>query len=1145
MLRHGQTHDVDLWVTAGDIFDHAIYNTGRSGMPELLDAVYRLLDFAPMVAVTGTPTHDVAGSYDVLTRIGDDRFTVIDPRRIYFLNDRGVRSDPADPTIRNDRIIMGVDPIPTPNNDLLIMGMPEPGRAQFMSKATRGRSESDADIKQGMREILTGYGAIRASYPDNPCLFIYHGQVAGASLANGQILPGNGIEIGRDDLALVGADYYALGDIHKGQQIPGMNAYYSGSIFPVDWGETDVKCYNDVTIYGADAGVDIDLIEFGHPPRQKYTVMVDGIPDVIDDIKAYKAAFLSTPPQVWVEIRDRRERMATVDTAAVNLDIKAYAAEGSRVTFSAIPTQTVRSAEIREVKTLYDKIMIRADLSDEPAPDDQAFQAMCERIESEARATGDATVPHRWRLSRAIVQGATGIKKGTGADGIEINFDRDLDPGLVLLRGRTGSGKTSVIENLTPFPRMMTRIGKLQDHFHLADSYRDLYYIDELEGAEYRFFITIAGGPKAGQNTYHIYKWSGSKFVPLEGITGRLDDYNREVIRLFGSFDLYVRSVFLAQSQPKGVPDIATATAGEKKELFSELSGIGHYQRYTDIAKGHATELTTEIEAIENKVEGMKFGIGDKSTVSDKKKAAESERQGVRESQSKEAGYKKTLETETTALRAIVEQNNGHRSTITECNKLITDTGARQSTDIANGRSLQLIQEKAPAAADALAEYEEIKARVEVLANEESAITKSRFTISETYHAATKVVDDEARKYDREITEDRATVRTYETSKADAEKDLGILIERSRRVTCPNCKTEFAIDPESAEVIPGIEDRIEGIVLDIEFIEQRITNREAAKATLEYPTEPIYPTFGLGPELTLRRALLSEYDPVKLQSIITEAVTAGARIEEIDKAVKQADVQMDEWTQRREAADAAIDTDAEDVYTAQAQELKATEVELTRLSTELARLNSDIQHHADRLSEIETLKTKVVELTREIERLSATRAKWAYIQTACGKDGIQALELDALSPAITDTTNNLLQAAYGSRFSIEIRTTKVSGSGSRTKQIEVFNIVVHDSEGDERTLEMLSGGERVWIRKAIYDAFAIVRARSTGLEFATVFLDEADGALDSESTMMYFRMIAAAHEQSKRAHTIVITHSEIAQEIIGQSINMEGFGNAG
>jgi exonuclease SbcC len=138
-----------------------------------------------------------------------------------------------------------------------------------------------------------------------------------------------------------------------------------------------------------------------------------------------------------------------------------------------------------------------------------------------------------------------------------------------------------------------------------------------------------------------------------------------------------------------------------------------------------------------------------------------------------------------------------------------------------------------------------------------------------------------------------------------------------------------------------------------------------------------------------------------------------------------------------------------------------------------------------------------------------------------------------------------LQAAYGSRFSIEIRTTKVSGSGSRTKQIEVFNIVVHDSEGDERTLEMLSGGERVWIRKAIYDAFAIVRARSTGLEFATVFLDEADGALDSESTMMYFRMIAAAHEQSKRAHTIVITHSEIAQEIIGQSINMEGFGNAG
>ena len=49
---------------------------------------------------------------------------------------------------------------------------------------------------------------------------LYHGAVTGATMANGQLVEG-GISIGREDLALVGADYYALGDIHLAQQIPG------------------------------------------------------------------------------------------------------------------------------------------------------------------------------------------------------------------------------------------------------------------------------------------------------------------------------------------------------------------------------------------------------------------------------------------------------------------------------------------------------------------------------------------------------------------------------------------------------------------------------------------------------------------------------------------------------------------------------------------------------------------------------------------------------------------------------------------------------------------------------------------------------------------------------------------------------------
>ena len=130
----------------------------------------------------------------------------------------------------------------------IIFGIPEIGKEYFLKDKQLGKEEANEAIKQGMRELLLGLGAKRRQYPDIPCILVYHGAIAGASLSASQILPAGGIQIGRDDLALVGADYYALGHIHLGQQIPGIPAYYAGSAFPVDWAETDQKCFNLVTI---------------------------------------------------------------------------------------------------------------------------------------------------------------------------------------------------------------------------------------------------------------------------------------------------------------------------------------------------------------------------------------------------------------------------------------------------------------------------------------------------------------------------------------------------------------------------------------------------------------------------------------------------------------------------------------------------------------------------------------------------------------------------------------------------------------------------------------------------------------------------------------------------------------------------------
>jgi exonuclease SbcC len=192
------------------------------------------------------------------------------------------------------------------------------------------------------------------------------------------------------------------------------------------------------------------------------------------------------------------------------------------------------------------------------------------------------------------------------------------------------------------------------------------------------------------------------------------------------------------------------------------------------------------------------------------------------------------------------------------------------------------------------------------------------------------------------------------------------------------------------------------------------------------------------------------------------------------------------------------------------------------------------------LDEMKQKEGEAREIRARIEEKKKAASQWRYLQRACGPDGIQALELDALAPSIAQVANRLLDAAYDSRFRIEFRTTRIGGSGSRVKQMETFEVYIHDTEaGTEQELKTLSGGEGVWIKKAIYDAFGIIRSQNTGTTFLTAFQDEADGALDPEARERYFRMLEAAHTESGRRHTVVITHSREIQEMIEQRIVMD------
>ena len=85
---------------------------------------------------------------------------------------------------------------------------------------------------------------------------------------------------------------------------------------------------------------------------------------------------------------------------------------------------------------------------------------------------------------------------------------------------------------------------------------------------------------------------------------------------------------------------------------------------------------------------------------------------------------------------------------------------------------------------------------------------------------------------------------------------------------------------------------------------------------------------------------------------------------------------------------------------------------------------------------------------------------WDYLRIACSKDGMRAHEIEAVAPMITKNSNDLLSLTFGPNFSVRFETQDEDGR-------EVLNIIVISADGSETPLQVKSGGEKVWILKAL------------------------------------------------------------------------------
>jgi exonuclease SbcC len=144
---------------------------------------------------------------------------------------------------------------------------------------------------------------------------------------------------------------------------------------------------------------------------------------------------------------------------------------------------------------------------------------------------------------------------------------------------------------------------------------------------------------------------------------------------------------------------------------------------------------------------------------------------------------------------------------------------------------------------------------------------------------------------------------------------------------------------------------------------------------------------------------------------------------------------------------------------------------------------------------------------------------WDYLRLACSKTGLQALEIDGAAPLVTAEANTLFSQAYDLDWQIKI-ITQDPETGK-----EVFWIKVIRDGGKETDFSNLSGGEKVWIAKALSLGMTLVSKKKSGRDFQTVFADEEDGALDSEKALQFIQLYRSLMTTGNFGTCLFISHN--------------------
>lgn len=765
------------------------------------------------------------------------------------------------------------------------------------------------------------------------------------------------------------------------------------------------------------------------------------------------------------------------------------------------------------------------------------------------------------------LKGFRGIRDGLGRDELVLDLGPiTADAQLVCLAGPNGAGKSTLLDNLHPFRMMPSRTSGLSpagfsfyDHLVGSEGEKDLEW--GLGEARYRSILVFKQNGRRRCEA-SLYEWNNDAWRPVrlaDGTVsdGRTETYDRCVEALLGNPETFFTAVFCAQNR-KPIAGYANA---EIKALMVDLLGLEELRATGDKVTAVLRLLNTELEVTQRQSRHIETLKSELTALRSDFDQAEYDVNRHRASLA-EIRARLVLEREAVnqqcAIKIRCEEVERRRQELHvriqglqhQQNRQRAELERERSQDVSRGDRIEArLRELRTASSARIDSLEVALSEAGQLAERHAEIEQARIQKAERIEARRKLIIEIEALHEQAHTAD-ALAKKLELLKA---KQVSLATElssltrsyddlQSRSALCgsvPCTATPFHAQCSllaearlAHERLPAVQDErqrvdvelqeanahIQALATELQRFENvwdSLSQRTAAKDVLQAEIEKLESVIALAP---LVSASMNRETELR-QELDVVARSTQAEIATLESEWCASNARMAERERRFEERRAVIERDIEHLQ-AQIAQLPPPfdESALMRAQTSVhvaeEQLSQREHDHLHAQARVLTLGAQLQEKTRCIDqgeriqrrcsRLGHESECWSLLAKALSKDGIIALSIDDVGPALSALANELLLACYGPRFSVSLCTQVETAKGDLR---EGFEIMVHDSASESaKSLSVLSGGERVWIQQAMSAAIALYLSPSSGRRYETLFSDEVDGPLDPERKRMFGAM---------------------------------------